>query len=399
MFDSFNAERTAHRAAGAISGDQQSRVQGLFSGSAFDANRTVSDIAGFNPVEARRPIASQRRNLLQARFKCIAEIPGDDDPAEFLPLVLARIELDAPEIPRAADMDTLDPPGRIAKQLHHAQRAQCIDSGLGKTEVAFIEHRWQGPGRAGLEQANIQPCRIECNGQACAHQSAADYQDVMAARRHGVNARHCAMLTAPLFTDRTRIMNRPQLFANTTLSAAGPLTLAVLIFIAALSRLLPHPPNFSPIEAVALFGGAYFVKRHWALLVPLVAMFLSDMVLGVLNGGIYWGYFASAGYLLVYACIALSTLLGFGLRGKVGASGVLSYSLAGSLLFFVVTNFGAWLSDPAYPKTLAGLGAAYVAGVPFFQWTVLGTLFYAALLFGGFELLRSRVPALRAQTA
>lgn len=175
--------------------------------------------------------------------------------------------------------------------------------------------------------------------------------------------------------------------------------LAVLIFIAALSRVLPHPPNFSPIEAVALFGGAYFAKRHWALLVPLIAMFASDLILGALKGGIYWSYFASAGYLLVYACIALTTLLGFGLRGKVSAGRVLPYSLAGSVLFFFITNFGAWLSDPAYPKTIAGLTAAYAAGVPFFQWTVLGTLFYAAILFGGFELLRNRVPALRAQTA
>ncbi len=187
-------------------------------------------------------------------------------------------------------------------------------------------------------------------------------------------------------------MNRP------VAPSAGPLTLAALIFIAALSRVLPHPPNFSPIEAVALFGGAYFAKRHWALLVPLAAMFASDLALGLVNGGIYWDYFASAGYLLVYVCIALSTVLGFGLRGKVSGGRVLGYSLAGSMLFFVVTNFGAWLSDPAYPKTAAGLLAAYVAGVPFFQWTVLGTLFYAALLFGGFELLRRRVPALQAQT-
>lgn len=185
---------------------------------------------------------------------------------------------------------------------------------------------------------------------------------------------------------------------NRTLPSAGPLMLAALIFIAALSRVLPHPPNFSPIEAVALFGGAYFAKRHWALLVPLAAMFASDLVLGLANGGIYWDYFASAGYLMVYVCIALSTLLGFGLRGKVTGSRVLGYSLAGSLLFFVVTNFGAWLGSPAYPQTMAGLVAAYVAGVPFFQWTVLGTLFYAALLFGGFELLRKRVPALQAQT-
>ena len=180
--------------------------------------------------------------------------------------------------------------------------------------------------------------------------------------------------------------------------AAGPLMLAALIFIAALTRVIPHPPNFSPIEAVALFGGAYFAKRHWALLVPLLAMFASDLVLGLLNGGIYWDYFTSAGYLLVYACIALSTLLGFGLRGKVGAGRVLGYSLAGSMLFFVVTNFGAWLSDPLYPKSMAGLLACYAAGVPFFQWTVLGTLFCSALLFGGFELMRQRLPALRPQT-
>ena len=122
-------------------------------------------------------------------------------------------------------------------------------------------------------------------------------------------------------------MNRPA-----TLPSAGPLALAALIFIAALSRVLPHPPNFSPIEAVALFGGAYFAKRHWALLVPLAAMFLSDLVLGLANGGIYWDYFRSAGYLLVYVCIALSTALGFGLRGKVTGSRVLGYSLAGSLL-------------------------------------------------------------------
>lgn len=184
-----------------------------------------------------------------------------------------------------------------------------------------------------------------------------------------------------------------------SLISAGPLTLAALIFAAALTRVLPHPPNFSPIEAVALFGGAYFAKRQWALVVPLLAMFASDLVLGLVNGGIYWSYFASAGYLMVYACIALSTVLGFGLRGKVGAGRVLGYSLAGSLLFFILTNFGVWAFGSMYPYNGAGLVAAYVAGIPFFQWTVLSTLLYSAVLFGGFELLRRQNPALRAQTA
>ncbi len=190
-------------------------------------------------------------------------------------------------------------------------------------------------------------------------------------------------------------MNRP---ASAPSLAPGPLVLAGLIAIAALTRLLPHPPNFSPVEAMALFGGAYFASKRCAVIVPLLAMFIADLALGLLRGGIYFDYFISAGFLLVYACIAVLAVIGFGLRGKVSGGRVLGYSLAGSVLFFLVTNFGAFLSDPTYPKTALGLMAAYTAGIPFFQWTVLGTLFYAALLFGGFALLRHRIPALRAQT-
>lgn len=180
--------------------------------------------------------------------------------------------------------------------------------------------------------------------------------------------------------------------------APGPLALSGLIVLAALSRLLPHPPNFSPVEAIALFGGAYFASRQWALVVPLLAMLLSDLALGAVHGASYATYFGGLSFWSVYACIALSTVMGFGLRGKVGGTRLLGYSLAGSVLFFLVTNFTAWVGSPAYPQTSAGLVASYVAGIPFFKWTVLGTLAYAALLFGGFALLRSRVPALRAQT-
>jgi hypothetical protein len=184
-----------------------------------------------------------------------------------------------------------------------------------------------------------------------------------------------------------------------SLPASGPLLLAGIIVLAALSRLLPHPPNFSPVEAVALFGGAYFAKRSAALWVPLAAMFVSDLVLGLVNGGLYSEYFLSAGFLLVYACIALSTLLGFGLRGRASFARVTGYSLLGSVIFFIVTNFGAWLGSPMYPQTGAGLAAAYVAGLPFFQNTLLGTLFYAGLMFGSFAWMRRRHPGLSLQTA
>jgi hypothetical protein len=173
----------------------------------------------------------------------------------------------------------------------------------------------------------------------------------------------------------------------------GPYVLGALILVAVATRLLYHfppglvPPNFSPVEAVALFGGAYFADRRLALIVPLVAMALSDLVIGFHN--LLW---------LVYACVAVSTVLGFGLRRKVGVVRVAAYSVIGSTLFFIVTNFGVWLGSSMYPQTWAGLIECYVAAIPFYQNTLAGTLFYAAVLFGGFALLRARAPSLRAQT-
>lgn len=208
------------------------------------------------------------------------------------------------------------------------------------------------------------------------------------------------MLALPSGDPRHRVIrtrmndtrNAPSTFAP------GPWVLAVLILLAALSRLLPHPPNFSPVEAIALFGGAFFASRALAVVVPLAAMLVADVALGLVHGGLYAGWFGTTGFWLVYLCIAASVVLGFGLRGRTGSARVLGYGLVGSVLFFAVTNFGAWLASPVYPPTGAGLLQAYVAGIPFFQWTVLGTLAYAALLFGGFALLRARLPVLRAAT-
>jgi hypothetical protein len=180
--------------------------------------------------------------------------------------------------------------------------------------------------------------------------------------------------------------------------APGPLVLGAMILVAALTRVAPHPWNFSPVEAIALFGGAYFASRWLAVLVPLAGLLVSDLLLSQIHGGAYATYFGSTSFWLVYACIALSSVLGFGLRGKVNGLRVLGYSLAGSVLFFLVTNFGAWIGSSMYPQNAAGLMAAYIAGIPFFQGTLLGTLFFSALLFGGFSLLRQRMPALRAQT-
>lgn len=190
-------------------------------------------------------------------------------------------------------------------------------------------------------------------------------------------------------------MNRP---AASSIFAPGPLVLVALIVLAALARVLPHPPNFSPVAAIALFGGAYFANRSWALVVPLAGLLASDLALASINGGLYAQWFSGTGIWVVYGCIVLTTLMGFGLRGRVGGGRVLGYSLAGAVLFFLVTNFAAWLGNPMYPQNVAGLMASYAAGIPFFQWSVAGTLFYSAILFGGFSLLRARLPALRLHT-
>ncbi|MFY8060683.1 MAG: DUF6580 family putative transport protein, partial [Arenimonas sp.] len=95
-----------------------------------------------------------------------------------------------------------------------------------------------------------------------------------------------------------------------------------MILAVALTRLIPHPPNFSPVEAMALFGGAYFARKSLAILVPLVALFVSDLALGLLMGGEYFSYFVSAGFWLVYLTIAVLAVLGFGLRKRRHAPGI-----------------------------------------------------------------------------
>lgn len=156
------------------------------------------------------------------------------------------------------------------------------------------------------------------------------------------------------------------------------------IAAAAALRLVPHPPNFSPIDAMALFSGAYLGRRGIAFVAPLAALLLSDLVLGFY-----------AGMNFVYASVALVVVIGWSLSSRRSAGRVGVAAIAGSASFFVITNFGMWLFSGFYPPTRAGLEACYVAAIPFFQNTLAGDLFYTVLLFGGFALLERAVPALR----
>ena len=187
-------------------------------------------------------------------------------------------------------------------------------------------------------------------------------------------------------------------FSNSSSIALGPWILAAMIVLACLSRFMPHPPNFSPIAAVALFGGAFFANRTLAIIVPLVALLISDLAIGLGNGGVYSEYLGSTSQILVFAAMILTSVIGFGLRNNKRSLPIIGAGIVSTALFFLITNFGAFLSYSMYPKTLAGLGQAYVAGIPFLKWSLLSTLMYSAILFGGFQLLRRTTPALHAQT-
>jgi hypothetical protein len=155
-----------------------------------------------------------------------------------------------------------------------------------------------------------------------------------------------------------------------------------MILAAAASRLLPHPPNVAPITALALFAGAHFQRKWLAFLVPLAAILLSDLVLGL-----------HPLVPVVYGSFALITCIGFWLRRQRTTARIVTASLVGSVLFFAVTNFACWLLW--YPRSLEGLVACYVAAIPFFRNTLLGDAAYTAVLFAGLALAEKGLPVLR----
>ncbi len=162
------------------------------------------------------------------------------------------------------------------------------------------------------------------------------------------------------------------------------IVLVLMILAAAASRLIPHPPNVASITAVALFGGAYLTNKRLALIVPLAALLLSDLVLG------FYSHME-----VVYGSFILVVCVGFWLQKNRSALRIGGAALASSVIFFIVTNFGVWAFESLYPKTAAGLLACYVAAIPFFQNTLAGDALYTAVLFGGFALAEKLFPILR----
>jgi hypothetical protein len=169
-----------------------------------------------------------------------------------------------------------------------------------------------------------------------------------------------------------------------------------MILMAALTRLMPHWPNFTAVGAVALFGAAHLERRSMAVLIPFAAMYLSDLLL---NNLIYSAYFSHFTWQIepgAYIGFALVLGIGMLLRNRVRPGTVFAAGVASSATFFLVSNFGSWLSGSLYPKTAAGLWMAYEAGLPFFWNTLAGDLFFSAALFGSYAWLQQRYPSLAA---
>jgi hypothetical protein len=158
---------------------------------------------------------------------------------------------------------------------------------------------------------------------------------------------------------------------------------AAMIILAAVVRILPHPWNFTPIGAMAIFSGAMFRDRRIAFLFPLVALFAGDLFVGLHRL-----------IPVVYASFLLSVLIGTWLANRRSILRIGGAVFLGSLQFFLITNFAIWKVFDTYPHTPAGLAACYLTGLPFFGNTLAGDALYATLFFGTFALAERFFPAL-----
>jgi hypothetical protein len=158
-----------------------------------------------------------------------------------------------------------------------------------------------------------------------------------------------------------------------------------IVLAAAALRIAPHPLNFAPIGALALFGGAYFSSKRAAIVVPMVSLLVGDIFVGF-----------HALLLYVYASFLVSVAVGFWLRDNKSVSRIGTATIAGAIQFFLITNFAVWAASIGnYPKTWSGLVACYAAGAPLFWNTVAGDAFYVVLLFGAMAWAEKRFPSLR----
>ena len=177
------------------------------------------------------------------------------------------------------------------------------------------------------------------------------------------------------------------------------LILAWLLILAAFSRLIPHPPNFTALGAMALFGGAYVSSRTLAIILPLGALWVSDLILNnLVYTEFYHGFVLfSSGHIWIYISFIVIVIIGRLTMKNVTMKSVGLSSVSASIIFFLLSNFGVWIGGMMYPLSLSGLISCYIAALPFFGWTLIGNAFYCTMLFGSFEFASNKISVLHAR--
>ena len=157
----------------------------------------------------------------------------------------------------------------------------------------------------------------------------------------------------------------------------------IIVVLGALFRFIPHLPNFTPIAAMALFGGAFYSNKWKALLIPMAILFVSDLILGF-----------HATMIFVYAGFLVTVFIGMRIGKKAAFKNIFFSALLSSIIFFLLTNFGVWMMYEYYPKNFAGLIESYTLGLPFFRYELMGSLFYSTVFFGAYHLVKAKYPQL-----
>jgi len=158
------------------------------------------------------------------------------------------------------------------------------------------------------------------------------------------------------------------------------LNIVSLIVLLAFSRLIPHPPNFTPIIAVAIMSAYFFKNVYFSMFVLIASMFISD---------IFIGFYANI--YIIYFTVSIITLVFFRFAKNLNSKNLLIFSFFGSFVFFVISNFGVWLVSGMYEKSLSGLIYCYTLAIPFFVNTLVSTILYSYLAYYANRLLNKKL--------
>lgn len=159
-----------------------------------------------------------------------------------------------------------------------------------------------------------------------------------------------------------------------------------ILIIVVLTRLIPHPVNFSPLGALALFSGFFLINHRFGFLLPVGALLMSDVIMELINPG--YGFYSVMPF--VYGSVFLIMFIGRLIKNNLNVFKLLGFSISSSILFFILTNFGVWYSGNFYPANFSGLMLCYEAAIPFFRNTLISDLVFNTIFFGAYFLALSK---------